>query len=636
MVDDTKKLANQWLSRIKEEQHKHKKFRDRAKKALEIYENDLSFTNDDELDKKKKVYFPVFRSVVDVQLGALTSKMPQARLTKEFEMQQQSQLCEKLEKAVNYFIEKGNMQSEVYQSAEDYLTAGVGGMKVVYDATYIEQPKTIQAADAYGVLQTYELEETEEVLQSETLVAERFTWKGFGWQPGNERWTDVDWCYWENTFTVSEFEDKWGVTPSKVADGKKGENTDTVTVYEIWDKSEEERLFICDCHDDVLDRDENPLNTDYFYPCAEPMWFGLADDELTPCPEFHFWDALHTRIQQLSEREGNLIKRYKDLNFYDENAFKEAVQIEDAIDGDNLPIDLKAYQVGDGVPDIRKLFMAKDNTTTGTTLAMVKENISEGLSRIYQITGIGDIMQAASDPNETATAQNLKHSWGSARLSAKRFCIENHIRGTIEVMTNTMVKTFEPESIAMAAGEMLTPEEVAELQASDEYHIDVETLSTLSIDKDRDQQNTIDMVNTFTQLFNPQNGVPQPLQLNLATTLTETFVNGRDVKETVDTLPQYFNQMQQLQQALQQAQEQLAQTQQQNIAMADQLNKYNQAKQQKDIADAEKKAAEAEETRVDTVQKAASMMVPPNAIVDERLAYPQQPTVYNPNGILPG
>ena len=631
MVDDTKKLKSTWYNRIKAEQKKHKTFRERAKKAIEVYENE----HKDDQGGKKAVFFPVLRSVVDVQLGALTSKQPQARLSKRFEYDSENNLCDKLELAANYFIEKGNMQGEIYQAAEDYLTAGVGGLKLVYDAELVEQPIIAQDVDDNGVPYEYDTGEVEEVIKSESLIAERFEWCNFGWEP-SARWKDVDWIYFESDFTVKEFEKKYGETPSMIEANKDpgDDYKSTVTVYEIWDKENERRITICDSHDDVLEDDENPLNTEHFYPIAEPMFFALADDELTPCPEFHFWNALHDRIQQLSEREGKLIQRYKDLTFYAQEAFTDLVSIESAVDGANVPVDLKKYMVNGQMPDISKVVMKWDNSQTATVLAMVKENIQEGLSRIYQITGIGDIMQAASDPNETATAQNLKHSWGSSRLASKRFCIENHIRGTIEVMVNTMCKLFEPQSIAMAAGEQLSPEEIQILQSGDEYRIDVETLSTLSIDKDRDQQNAVDMVSALSGIFNPQLAIPQPIQLSLINSLVETFPGGRELQTTMDGMQQHFDTVGQLNQQLQQMQQQLQQTMAQNEAMADQLNKYTQAELIKDQAEAQKKAAEVVETQaktekiqVETAQKAAEVFVQPNVMVDERIA--MQPTYPN-------
>jgi hypothetical protein len=631
MVDDTKKLKSDWYTRIKAEQKKHKEFRERAKKAVEVYENDHKGEN----GAAKEIFFPVMRSVVDVQLGALTSKQPQARLSKRFEMEGQDGLCDKLELAANYFIEKGNMQGEIYQAAEDYLTAGVGGLKLVYDAELIEQPIIEQAVDEMGNPYEYDTGEVEEVIKSESLVAERFEWCNFGWQPA-ARWKDVDWIYFESDFTVKEFQKKYDVAPSMLEPNKDpgDDYKNTVTVYEIWDKENERRITICDSHDEVLEDDENPLNTEHFYPIAEPMFFALADDELTPCPEFFFWSTMHDRIQKLSEREGKLIARYKDMNFYDQGAFTDLVTIESAVDGANVPVDLKKYMTGTGLPDISKVVMAKDNSQTATVLAMVKENIQEGLSRIYQVTGIGDIMQAASDPNETATAQNLKHSWGSSRLSAKRFCIENHIRGTIEVMVNTMCKLFEPQSIALAAGEQLSEQEIQILQNSDEYRIDVETLSTLSIDKDRDQQNAVEMVNALSSVFNPQLAIPQPIQLSLINSLVETFPGGRELQQTMDGMQQHFDTVGQLNQQMQQMQQQLQQTMAQNEAMANELNKYTQAELMKDQAEAEKKAAEVTETQaktekiqIESAQKAAEMYVPPNAMMDERIA--MQPTYPN-------
>lgn len=617
---NTKKIKKMWFSRITAEKKKHKVFRDRAKKAVEVYENDIdgSINGDD----NKEVDFPIMRNVVDVQLGALTSKMPQAKISKRFEYNNQSKLCSKIEKAVNYLIEKSTMQSEVYQSAEDFLTAGLGGMRVIYDATFKQEEITQIIPDEFGNQIEVQTGEFNEVLESEKLNIERFEWSNFGWQPC-KRWNDCDWIYFRSTFTVSEFKRKYKISPSAVNEDNE---KDTISVYEIWDKNKKTRIVISDAHDSVLEQDDNPLGTEYFYPCAEPMFFALADDELTPCPELHFWKKLHDKINKLAKREDSLTDSIKDIEFYDGLAFKDLSKVENAEDGTKVPVDLQRYQSG-SQPSINNAVSPKDNSSPLSVLQVVTSRLDDNLSKAYQTTGIGDIMQATSDPNETATAQNLKHSWGSSRLSSKRFCIENHIRGTIEITTNVMVKLFQPESIMIAAGERLTPEEIQELQETDEYRIDVETLSTLSIDKDRDQQNSVELLNAITALFAQSQQIPQPLILALLNNVVKTFVSGNELQETIQQLPDYFNQLQQAQQAAQQVQQQMQelqgqmqQIQAQNQAMAQELNRYDQAKQGKDIAETAKKNAETRKIEVDTVQKANEMLVQQNALIDEALA----------------
>lgn len=623
MVD----LYRKWQRKIEHEEKEHATFREKAEDALKVYEADKGKYD------KEKTRFPILRNVVEVQTGLITSKQPQAKLSKRFD-NDQTQICMKLEKAVNYFVETGSMQSEATEAFEDFLTAGLGGLRIMYDDDGVEIDITEQQAQDPMTGQVYIEQVEQEHIVNQRLWAQRFEWASFHWE-ACARWSECDWIAFSKNMTLLEFRKEYKVYPSKyIYQDESGEKRVSdkadIKVYEIWDKLKRKRYFWSDMHDQILDEDDDPFGHDSFYPCAEPMFFGTLHDSYEPRPEFFFWSDIHNKVQKLTARESNLIDGIVDLDFFDKDAFTDVVKLETAVDGDKIPVDLSKYTVDGSTPNINNHIVARDHSGRVAVLDKITMKRDELLDKIYQTTGIADIMQGISDPRETARAQGYKNSWGNARLARKRYIFDNHIRSTLEVMINIMVKTFTAENLSQAAGMPFTQEEYDYLTNTDEYRIDVETLSTLSVDKDRDQQNAMDLTTAIAGLFSQGAAIPAPLMQGVLKNMIKAFPDSREFEESLNTLPQYLDQVQQLQGQLQQMGQQMQEIQNQNIAMANELNNYNQVKAQKDMAEAAKKVAETEGVKVETAQKANEMMVPPTALMDERIAFEQQPVQFNP------
>ena len=84
---------------------------------------------------------------------------------------------------------------------------------------------------------------------------------------------------------------------------------------------------------------------------------------------------------------------------------------------------------------------------------------------IYEITGISDILRGATNPHETASAQNIKASWGSQRIQRFQGDVGRYCRDLFRMFAEIIVSKFDWEYLKQItsmdfAPEPVNPEEV--------------------------------------------------------------------------------------------------------------------------------------------------------------------------------
>ncbi len=615
---------DRYKNMIVAERNEHQEYRNIAESAVGVYEVCRQIKGkhfgDDE------VLLPIVRNVIEVQVGAITGKRhPQAKISKRYDTSSEN-LCEVLELAANFFLEEGLVQNEFTRAFADALASGLGGTRIKYDSQIsVNEYDQVQVDPITGEETILGVVEREE-LDWEKLTIERFEWSSFHWEPC-KRWTECGWIAFKHTPTIAEFEKSFEMVPDKV-EPTTDDNfnySETVDVYEIWDKERNKRVYYSDKHSEIILEEDNPLNTDYFYPMHEPMFYGMMTETYEPRPELHFWREMHTHIQQVQANINALTKGVVDVEFFEEGIFNQVTELKTAKHGDKIPLDISKLAHNNSSFDINKYIVPKDHSSRVAILDKLEEKLDQAIAKVERYTGIADIMQQQSNPHETLGSQEIKQSWGGARLAPKRFMFTEHVRGTIEIMVNTMVKLLQPDTISQAAGRELSAEERQTLETMDDYRIEVDTLATLTNEKEAEQKNVMEMVRAGTEVS--VSPVALPLKEKFLQMLAKVMPDGRELESVIPDAVTHMDANQQLQQQLQQMQQQLAEVTNQNRAMANRLNNVNQAEEAKDIADARKSQAEAEKKEAETQKiivettQAAAPVVAPDVLLDEQAAY---------------
>jgi hypothetical protein len=78
---------------------------------------------------------------------------------------------------------------------------------------------------------------------------------------------------------------------------------------------------------------------------------------------------------------------------------------------------------------------------------------------IYEVTGLSDIVRGASDPDETATAQQLKSQWGSLRIQKMQSEVARFARDLFRLKAEIMANKFSFETMLLMTGQKYMSQE---------------------------------------------------------------------------------------------------------------------------------------------------------------------------------
>ena len=85
------------------------------------------------------------------------------------------------------------------------------------------------------------------------------------------------------------------------------------------------------------------------------------------------------------------------------------------------------------------------------------ETRQQMLEDVFQITGIADIMRGDTDPDETASAQQIKATWGSSRVRDKQRELSRFARDLLRIMGEVVAQKFSTDTLTRMTGVQLLP-----------------------------------------------------------------------------------------------------------------------------------------------------------------------------------
>ena len=129
-----RKLQKAWLHRIKEEEKSHKDFRDRGREVQEVFGDD--FGSDDEL------FVPLLWSVVQVEHAGIYSSqpIPDVRPANDEKNPDFRKASDVLERGIGHFVDKQSFDDNFHRTVDDYLSTGLGVVRVKMDSEIIDVP----------------------------------------------------------------------------------------------------------------------------------------------------------------------------------------------------------------------------------------------------------------------------------------------------------------------------------------------------------------------------------------------------------------------------------------------------------------------------------------------------------------
>lgn len=512
-----------------------------------------------------------------------------------------------LERSLSYEVDDYPFDDEMADAALDMLLPGRGIVRIKYEPKFVEitqqgarrgapagsfeppaqEPSAAPAAPMPGG----QAAPTHQRLADQHVPCEHVQWDKFRRGPG-KRWKDVPWIAFEHEFTMEMAEEKFGPDIAAAltyaqADGTERSSDDkqvreifkVCVVHEIWDKDRERVLFIAPSYkaQPCLEVDD-PLKLKGFWPMPKPAYAVRNSRKLEPTPLYRLYEEQAKELDCTSARINKIVTALKLRGAYNAN-LPELAKVIEADDTDMIAVENTSAIADQGGLDKAIWLMPVDKLAQVLTgLYAARDQIKQ---TIYEIVGIADIMRGASDPNETAKAQQIKGQWGSVRVQKMQREIQRMARdlmrlkaeviaqqftqGQLAAITNVQLPTAQQKQQAQqalqasqqqvdpATGQPAPPdpkllqilrspswEDVMAVLRSDAmrcYKVDVETDSTVAETINRDMTGLAEVMSSVAQVLG---GIQQGLPVEVAKEVSLAIVRRARLGSAVEDALENF------------------------------------------------------------------------------------------------
>jgi hypothetical protein len=464
---DPRGVVSYWLAQEKLAEQDQAPWRRRARKVVRRYRDERPDA------QRSRSKFNILWANIRVLKPTLYARTPKPDIAPRFIDQDEGVVrlaAQILERTLTYLCDRHDIDSVLRSVVEDRLLPGAGFARVKYEPTYGEpEPDPDAAAPEEGKEPV-----TYRPVKSETVRWVYAFWEDVAWGP-SRRWEEAPWLRFRSYMTRDELVERFGAelgkkvtldyTP-KGAEGTKDAPADVfkkATVHEYWEKATGKVVFIAPSYQEgPLDTVEDPLELDGFWPCPKPLLATTTNDKMVPVPDFVQYQD---QADALDIIEGRIDKLTRALRVAGVYAASEKATLDRLLtdEGDNRLIPVEDWA----------MFAQQKGGLEGTILWLPIKDIAAVLDslyqqhalakeRLYEITGLSDIMRGQTAASETATAQQLKSQYGTISVADAQKDVARFARDMFRLAGQVAGKQFDPKTLSAITG---LPELPAELPA---------------------------------------------------------------------------------------------------------------------------------------------------------------------------
>jgi hypothetical protein len=409
-------------------------------------------------------------------------------------------------------------------------------------------------------------------------------------------------------------------------------------IWRVWHKASRKYMIFAEGYKEgPLLVSDDPLQLQGFFPCPEPLYALRNNKSWTPKPEFLQYQDQALELDRITNRLKNLIEACKNRGVYDQamDALAKIGDLMKAADNTYVPIPNYTQLAEKG--GLEALLSSLPLEQIVATIAQLRERGLELVQQIYEIMGISDIVRGSTSPSETLGAQQLKAQYAGMRISTRQERFQRFIRDILRIKAELIAEHFDEKTLMLMTGLQVVPDEVFQqlkqqqsvpagavsaseftqacaLIKSDKlrgFKIDVETDSTVPVDKDTEQKNRVEFIGAIGQYLQgvipavQEGAIPMKVAREGLLFVVRGFKVGTELEEVLEELGENeddADQLQKMKQMLAQAQAQLQQMQEDN----GKLTKQNQLLQAKSETEAARVQAKAQTDQYAAEQKAST------------------------------
>lgn len=362
-----------------------------------------------------------------------------------------------LERSLSYCIDDYDAKSQIECVVEDHLLTGRGQAWIVYDAEVVEEApeKSDEDDEENDGPQPTDIAD-------QSVRIEHVYWEDYRTSAGRKD-SDIWWKARKHQYTRSElktyFPEHAQFIPleAEMADcpkEKSGEETfKRANVWEIWDKSKKERVYIAEDYSIILKKDEDPYKLKQFFPCPSALYGVKTTSSLVPVPEYTLYQDQCEELDRITTRLNRLIEALKRRGVYDasiEGPDNQLSGLANADDNQFIPYKGMAVMMEKG--GLKGVFQTEDLAPIMAVVQGLFEQRASLIQTIYEVTGISDVVRGASNPNETATAQRIKGQFGSLRITTRQAAVQEFVRACFRLKAEIIAEHYTREKLVEMTG----------------------------------------------------------------------------------------------------------------------------------------------------------------------------------------
>ena len=420
----------------------------------------------------------LFHSNVDTMLAILYGQMPQVDVSRRFADAEDDVARvggEIIERILNTDIEcdDDGFRPTLRYSLQDWKITGLGVARVRYECEMETQPEQPAIMDEAGNMMAPAVPAQEVKKRSEPkpqipgqppqqpgceeeVETDYIHWRDFLWSPCRT-WSEVRWVAFKAEMTRDELVKRFGKelgkqVPLQKRMAKEGDLSEPLKdawsraeVWEIWSKEGEYVCWFNDGMDKILDRKDDPLGLDGFFPCPRPLIANATTVKLMPEPDFNLAKDLYNEIDGITYRLKKLEQSAKVVGCYDASVEELQRIWEEAAENQLVGVrNWTAFAEKGGLQGAMA-FVPLDPIIKGIEVLTAKR--AEKIQLLYQITGLSDIVRGQATERATATEQRIKAGFASTRLQTDQDEVARFASDLSRLKAEIISKHFDPATI---------------------------------------------------------------------------------------------------------------------------------------------------------------------------------------------
>ncbi len=433
-----------WLNALRKAKESRKNLYKDAHESIALYSGNLEALKGLERSAIKDVKRRIncWSFVVNSIIPAYYSRLPdiECNLRSDRENEPVKLLASLIaEKAANYQIDEENDTHQVlYHFTSQYLLTGIG-------CYWLKYTPSIEGEEVTGERVQLESLCYDDYLCSDARKADEITWKARRAflskeeaiaRFGEDKIKGINFDFVEQSDNSKDIQ--------QAVDLEKGYQS-KAAVWEIWCKESGKVYWLnyeSDTKGELLDEDLPPISLADFYPCAE-LIANPAPNSVIPTSAYTLAKDSILETERLTERKHATLQAIRTNFLYD------------SILGDQVSSlftdDLKGYAVTNkAINQVGKLSDMIEFTPIEPyvrALEIFTTAQQESLNRVFEQAGSSDLMRGMTNPQESATAQDLKHTYTSLRFSVPQRQIAETTEKAFNILTEILCEAFDPATI---------------------------------------------------------------------------------------------------------------------------------------------------------------------------------------------